>query len=169
MIVIGDMPVPDRKTDLSQQLAHLRWKRMQNERSIRSGIEATRSAQKNNAIVRLAENREEEKTLWMQSVIKDELQRPLVLSDEDVVKIHNEDIAVRNKLMKFAKRQLSTIDRLSTMVEGRLERDEGGREEQLSKLSKLQLVKRKVKKNLKENAEKKGIVPISPVPQKLWL
>lgn len=163
------MPVSDRKTDISQQLAHLRWKRMQNERAIRGGIEATRAQQKKHAIVRLAENKEEEKATWLNSVIKDELQRPLVLTDEEVVRIHNEDASVRNKFMKFSKRQLNTIDRLKQTVEGRLERDEGGREEQLHKLGKLEILKKKVKKNLKDNAEKKSVVPISPVPQKLWL
>ena len=77
----------DRVTDIEQQLAHLRWKRMQNERHIRSSLEVTKALQQRDKIIHVSVDSASEKSQWMTSVVRDELQRPLVITDEEIHKM----------------------------------------------------------------------------------
>ena len=69
---------------LEEQIAYLRWCRMQNERQIRTSLELTRSLQERDEILRVSHNKSTANTEWMHSVIEDELSKPLVLSDAEM-------------------------------------------------------------------------------------
>ena len=69
---------------LEEQIAFMRWRRMQNERKIRSSLEQTRSLQTKDELMRVSQDIGASKGEWMASVITDELSRPLVISDEEI-------------------------------------------------------------------------------------
>ena len=62
----------NRIQSIEEQLAHLRWKRMQNERKIRHGINTTKSMKEKDTILNLSIDNAGERATWMTSVIKDE-------------------------------------------------------------------------------------------------
>ena len=68
--------------NLEEQLAFLRWRRMQNERQIRRSLETTKSLAQKDELMRVSMDQGSEKSMWMESVIRDELSRPLVITDE---------------------------------------------------------------------------------------
>lgn len=76
-----------RATEIEQQLAHMRWRRLQNERAIRNALEKTKSVKQNDTMLQISVNHTNEKKAWMSSIIEDELARPLVLSDADSHKL----------------------------------------------------------------------------------
>jgi hypothetical protein len=89
-----------RVNDFEQQLTQLRWRRMQNERAIRNSLEATKVLKQKDTILGLAVDQSSEKTLWMSSIVRDELSRPLVVSDAELHQVQTEDDRVRKRLQK---------------------------------------------------------------------
>eukprot|EP01041_Mallomonas_annulata_P000520 gene520-996_t len=80
-----------RSTEIEQQLAHLRWRRLQNERAIRNSLESSKAMQQNDMMLQISVNHTNEKKIWMTSVIEDELSRPLVLPNADARKLKSEE------------------------------------------------------------------------------
>lgn len=74
-----------RITEIEQQMAHLEWLKAQNERAYRNTLEKTKVMHQNDIILKMSVDNNNERTLWMSSVIKDELTKPLVLSDAEIV------------------------------------------------------------------------------------
>jgi hypothetical protein len=86
--------------DLEQQLAHMRWKRMHAERAIRSSISITKNLQQQDTIIHMSTHNPEEKTSWINSVVMDELRRPLIVTDEELHNIQVHEAKVKTKLTK---------------------------------------------------------------------
>jgi len=84
--------------DIEQQIAQLRWERSQKERLIKSALETTKSLKTKDAIFQLSIDHAGEKALWQTAVVKDELSRPLVLSDSDMHKIQFEETLQKEKV-----------------------------------------------------------------------
>lgn len=74
----------NRITEIEQQMAHLEWLKAQNERAYRNTLEKTKVMHQNDIILKMSVDNNNERTLWMSSVIKDELSKPLVLSDSEI-------------------------------------------------------------------------------------
>jgi hypothetical protein len=91
-----------RACDLEQQLAQLRWHRMQNERSIRNSLEATKVLKQKDAILGLTVDHASNKAMRVSSVIRDELSRPLVITDAELHEIQREDNRVKKRLDKVS-------------------------------------------------------------------
>ena len=89
-----------RSRDIEQQIAHLRWRRQQNERLIKSSLEATRVLKQKDTILGLTVDQSSERELWTNSVVLDELSRPLVVTDEQLHNIQYEEDKVRKRLWK---------------------------------------------------------------------
>lgn len=47
-----------RLKSIEEQLAHLKWRKMQNERAVRAGLESTRAMIQKDAMLKVAVNRE---------------------------------------------------------------------------------------------------------------
>jgi disulfide oxidoreductase YuzD len=73
-----------RYVEIEQQMAHLEWLKAQNERAYRNTMEKTRVMHQNDIILKMSVDHNSERASWMASVIKDELSKPLVLSDAEV-------------------------------------------------------------------------------------
>jgi hypothetical protein len=89
-----------RAVEIEQQLAQLRWRRMQNERSIRAYLEATKVMKQKDTILGLTVDMSAERMTWLDSVVRDELGRPLVLTDEEVHNIEVDEHKVKKRLTK---------------------------------------------------------------------
>jgi len=160
-----------RVVDIEQQLAHLRWRRVQNERLIRGAIDQTKALQQKDTVIRLATNLAEEKASWMTSVVKDEITKPLVITDEELHKIQENEDKVKKKLSKFSQRQLNTVKKLAVKVETRLavECPQGtALENQMQKLAKLQILQRKISQQKKFIDRSKAFLEVKNVPEKIF-
>ena len=73
----------DREVEIEQQIAHLQWLKNQNERSYKKTMQKTRVTQQNDEILKIAVDKNNEKFVRMKNVIKDELSKPLVLTDAE--------------------------------------------------------------------------------------
>ena len=58
-------------------MAHLRWRKMQNESKIRSMIVASRQMHEQELLKQMSRDRAREKAEWMKEIIEDELAKPL--------------------------------------------------------------------------------------------
>lgn len=130
---------------MAEQLAQLRWRRSQNERSVKSALEATKTLKQKDTILNLTSRQNFDKSYWVNSVLKDELTRPLIISDEEYVNGNNADEAFKHRLLKYSNQQLDNIDRLADSVAGRTNRHEDAVKLKIKQLEDLQVIKDKLK------------------------
>jgi len=97
--------------DIEQQIAHLRWLRQQNERSIRQTIESSKILKQKDTILGLSVDQTTEKNMWTTKVVKDELTRPLVINDEELFQIQYDENRIKLRLHKYARQQLENVEK----------------------------------------------------------
>lgn len=88
-----------RAIEIEQQLAQLRWRRLQNERSIRNYLETTKVMKQKDTILGLSIDQSAEKIDWLDSVVRDELTRPLVLTDTEIHQVEVDEHRVKQRLI----------------------------------------------------------------------
>lgn len=96
-----------RAREIEQQLAQLRWRRMQNERNIRNYLEATKVMKQKDTILGLTIDQSAERMQWLDSIVRDELTRPLVISDEELHRVQSEENKMKKRLHKVNYRLVS--------------------------------------------------------------
>ena len=89
-----------RVTDIEQQIAQLRWRRQQNERSIRGALEATKVLKQKDTILGITVDSSAEKSMWTNSIVRDELSRPLIVSDQELHQIEYDEAKIKKRLLK---------------------------------------------------------------------
>lgn len=88
----------DRITDLEQQIAHLRWRRIQKERSIKNSLVTTKTLKQKDLVLSLSVDKPAERSFWTHSVVYDEVERPLVIDDAELYKIQEEEFRYKKIL-----------------------------------------------------------------------
>jgi hypothetical protein len=89
-----------RAREIEQQLAQLRWRKSQNERTIRNCLETTKVMKQKDTILGLTVDQSAERMHWLDSVVRDELSRPLVLTDAELHEIQYEDNSKKKRFVK---------------------------------------------------------------------
>jgi len=130
--------------DLEQQLAHLRWRRWQNERSIRNCLEVGNSMREKDTILNMSIDKAGERAMWMTSVVRDELQRPLVLADEEMNFFQDQHSKSKDRLRRNAERQHITLKSLRDNLENRTVSGEKGKRDIARKVRKLNNIERRI-------------------------
>ncbi|RYH18143.1 hypothetical protein EON65_27560 [archaeon] len=98
-----------RAVEIEQQLAQLRWRRLQNERSIKNYLETTKVMKQKDTILGLSVDQSAEKIDWLDSVVRDELARPLVLNDTELHQVEYDDNRMKNRLVRVSGVYICTI------------------------------------------------------------
>ena len=160
----------DRVTDIEQQLAHLRWRRMQNERHIRSSLEVTKSLQQRDKVMHVGIDSASEKSLWMTSLVRDELQRPLVISDEEIHKMQADEARVKKMLSKFAQVKLDTVAKLKKELQhqGEYVSSVKAKREQRDKMQAMDVIEKKIQTTIKAVGKRRDLVPVHQIPKKIF-
>lgn len=73
---------------------------MQNDREIKKAITVSRALKKKDAVLNYSTDKSTERFMWANSVVRDELQRPLVISDAELHYIQHEEVKAKKKLEK---------------------------------------------------------------------
>jgi hypothetical protein len=157
-----------RACDIEQQLAQLRWHRMQNERSIRRSLEATKVLKQKDAILGLTVDHASNKAMRVSSIIRDELTRPLIITDEELHEIQKDDNRVKKRLDKYANMQLDNVDKLTHMLETRLCRTKDGIRIRDEQMELLEGVKQKLQNNIRNIDQRKPYVDVKLVVEKIF-
>ena len=90
----------DRITEIEQQLAQLGWQRKRNERLIRMGLESTKMLKQKDSVLQISVNNAFEKSEWQRAVIRDEMSRPLVLSEAECIQILRNERVAKGSIIK---------------------------------------------------------------------
>jgi hypothetical protein len=91
------MPSQKRLKELEEQLAHVRWLKVNNGRKILQSLRQTKAIKQNDEIVEISTNHSSERSSWVQSVVKSELERPLVISDGEIHRLYEEDLLAKRR------------------------------------------------------------------------
>lgn len=160
----------DRVTDIEQQLAHLRWRRMQNERHIRSSLEVTKSLQQRDKVMHVGIDSASEKSLWMTSVVRDELQRPLVISDEEIHKMQADEARVKKMLSKYAQVKLDTVAKLKKELrhQGEFVSSAKAKREQRDKMNAMVAIEKKIQTTVKAVDRRRDLIQVHQIPKKIF-
>ena len=83
-----------RVQELEQQLAYLQWSKLRNERAIREAIEGSKVLKQGDQFLRAVSENSPDKKSWKATVLQDELNKPLKLTNEQLWVIKYERGAV---------------------------------------------------------------------------
>ena len=155
---------------LEEQIAFVRWRRMQNERKIRSALETTKSLQQKDELMCVSMDQGSEKSFWMASVIKDELSRPLVITDEELHRLQESDAKTKKKLRQFTQVKLGTVSKIqkSLKEQEKFISTEAARLMQKEKKASMKDIEKRTKKTLKEVEARRDIIPVVQIPPKIF-
>lgn len=138
-----------RERELVTELAQLRWKKSQNERAVRSGLEATKTLKQKDTILSMTALQSLNKSVWINSVLKDELSRPLIISDEDNVNNKKADLLFQQRLLKYSHQQLDNIEKLAEVVVSSGNKSDTALQTKAEQLISLQNIKNKLRGKIK--------------------
>ena len=155
---------------LEEQIAFVRWRRMQNERKIRQSLETTKSLQQKDELMCVSMDQGSERSMWMTSVIRDELSRPLVITDEELHRLQESEAKTKKKLRQFTQVKLGTIAKIQRELK---EKDpfittEAARQAQKSRKAGMKDIERRTKQTLKDVDARKDLVPVVQIPPKIF-
>jgi hypothetical protein len=137
-----------RVVDIEQQIAQLRWRRQQNERQIRSALETTKVLKQKDTILGITVDYSAEKSMWTNSIVRDELSRPLIVSDEELHQIEYDEAKIKRRLLKYAHQQLDNVNKMILEKEQRECKTELGEQIRVTQLEYLNNAKLKLQENL---------------------
>ena len=102
---------------LEQRMAHLQWRKAQNDRKIKSSLQRVKDMQEHDLLAQLAHDREREKAEWMQDVVEDELNQPLEVTEEFLQRFESHQQTARDKYNRQAKHHASSLAKLKAHQE----------------------------------------------------
>lgn len=155
---------------LEEQIAFVRWRRMQNERKIRSALETTKSLQQKDELMCVSMDQGSERSMWMTSVIKDELSRPLVITDEELHRLQESEAKTKKKLRQFTQVKLGTISKIQKNLkeQDKFISTEVARKAQKEKKASMKDIEKRTKRTLKDVEARKDLVPVVQIPPKIF-
>lgn len=157
-----------RAIEIEQQLAQLRWRRMQNERSIKSYLEATKVMKQKDTILGLTIDMSAERMTWLDGVVRDELARPLVLTDTEVHNVEHAEHNVKKRLLKYSEQQLHNLQKLEDVIGERNPRTVDGIRIRQEQLQNFEDIKVRLQENKNKVEQRKPYINVRQVVKKLY-
>jgi len=157
-----------RAIDIEQQIAQLRWRRQQNERQIRSALETTKILKQKDTILGITVDYSAEKSVWTNAIVRDELSRPLIVSDEELHRIEADDAKVKRRLLKYSHQQLDNVNKMIKEKEQRECKTLQGEQIPLQQLEYLNQAKDKLQQNLLDISNRKPYIQVKMAVEKLF-
>jgi len=155
---------------LEEQIAFVRWRRMQNERKIRQALESTKSLQMKDALMNVSMDVGSERSLWMSGVIRDELSRPLVISDEELHHLQESEARTKKKLRQFTQVKLGTISKIQNSLneQSKFISTEVAHKISMEKKASMKDIEKRTKKTLVDVEKRKDLVMSVQIPPKIF-
>jgi len=115
--------------DLEQQLAYLKWRRQNNEYMMKDAINRTKQLQERDQLQTLSVDRLDERTKWRKEIIRDELSKPLRISEKSLLDFEERQVKDQQH---YHNAMVSHIDTLKK-VKAKVKRRQQLQDEQLEK------------------------------------
>jgi hypothetical protein len=157
-----------RVIDIEQQIAQLRWRRQQNERQIRSALETTKVLKQKDTILGITVDYSAEKSMWTNSIVRDELSRPLIVSDEELHQIEYDEAKIKKRLLKYAHQQLDNVNKMIEEKERRECKTELGEQIRVTQLEYLTNAKKKLHENLVSIEKRAPYIDVKVAVKKIF-
>jgi hypothetical protein len=157
-----------RAIDIEQQIAQLRWRRQQNERSIRSALEATKVLKQKDTILGITVDYSAEKSMWTNSIVRDELSRPLIVSDQELHQVEYDEAKIKRRLLKYAHQQLDNVNKMIREKEQRECKTVQGEEIRVKQLEYLNSTKAKLQENLVNIEQRQPYIDVKVAVKKIF-
>jgi hypothetical protein len=157
-----------RAIDIEQQIAQLRWRRQQNERSIRSALEATKVLKQKDTILGITVDYSAEKSMWTNSIVRDELSRPLIVSDQELHQVEYDEAKIKRRLLKYAHQQLDNVNKMIREKEQRECKTVQGEEIRVKQLEYLNSTKVKLQENLVNIEQRQPYIDVKVAVKKIF-
>jgi hypothetical protein len=157
-----------RVVDIEQQIAQLRWRRQQNERQIRSALETTKVLKQKDTILGITVDYSAEKSMWTNSIVRDELSRPLIVSDEELHQIEYDEAKIKRRLLKYAHQQLDNVNKMIREKELRECKTELGEQIRVTQLEYLNNAKQKLQENLVSIEKRAPYIDVKVAVKKIF-
>jgi hypothetical protein len=157
-----------RAIDIEQQIAQLRWRRQQNERSIRSALEATKVLKQKDTILGITVDYSAEKSMWTNSIVRDELSRPLIVSDQELHQVEYDEAKIKRRLLKYAHQQLDNVNKMIREKEQRECKTVQGEEIRIKQLEYLNSTKAKLQENLVNIEQRQPYIDVKVAVKKIF-
>lgn len=157
-----------RVTDIEQQIAQLRWRRQQNERSIRTALETTKVLKQKDTILGITVDHSAEKSMWTNSIVRDELSRPLIVSDHELHQIEYDEAKIKKRLLKYAHQQMDNVNKMIDEKEHRVCKTVQGEEIRVKQLENLRNSKVKLHENLASIDKRTPYIDVKVAVKKIF-
>ncbi|CAM9606957.1 unnamed protein product [Ectocarpus sp. 8 AP-2014] len=106
----------DALSDLHTKLAHIQWRRHANDKSIRKALETTKRLQERDMMLQLSVDREGERARWTEAIVRDELARPVEISEMFLKDWEQREGETRKRQLKETKLHLKSLKRVERTV-----------------------------------------------------
>jgi len=157
-----------RAREIEQQLAQLRWRKSQNERTIRNYLETTKVMKQKDTILGLTVDQSAERMHWLDSVVRDELSRPLVLTDAELHNIQLEENTKKKRFAKYSRQQLDGLKKVASQIESRNPRTVDGIRIRQQQLDNFHHIKEKLENHIEDIDNHKPFITVKEVVPKLF-
>ncbi|KAF1333067.1 hypothetical protein FI667_g2945, partial [Globisporangium splendens] len=104
---------------LEEQIAHLNWRKVCNERQIQGTIRLSKQLQERDEYLRAAKTEAKDKREWMHGVIKHEFSKPLPLVAHQFDKLTSQLQDDEKKTQMTAKKHMAQIKSIQTKLDAR--------------------------------------------------
>ena len=101
-----------REIQIKQKLAHLQWKKMRTENQMQNMMHTSKRLHERDTMMKIANNRGYEKQKWMDYIIKDELNKPLEVTDKWMESLTSEKVKDKQRARTVSKNQIRNIQKL---------------------------------------------------------
>ncbi|CAM9954212.1 unnamed protein product [Ectocarpus fasciculatus] len=106
----------DALSDLHTKLAHIQWRRHANDKSIRKALETTKRLQERDMMLQLSVDREGERARWTEAIVRDELARPVEISEMFLKDWERREGETQKRQLKETKLHLKSLKRVERTV-----------------------------------------------------
>jgi hypothetical protein len=143
---------------------------MQNERQIRHALEATKSLQQKDELMNVSMDQGSERSLWMASVIRDEISRPLVITDEEMHLLQESEAKTKKKLRQFTQVKLGTIAKIRNTLQDQAKYISTETALKISKEKRAGMkdIEKRAKLTLKQVEARKDLIKVVQIPPKIF-
>lgn len=102
--------------ELETQMAHLRWRKMQNETKIRTVLSHSRRLHEEELFRDLTRNRSSDKAAWMRGIIEDELSKPLEVNEDFIRGFEQDQKRQRAQNLRNKRQHLKSVKNLQAQL-----------------------------------------------------
>lgn len=106
--------------------------------------------------------------MWTNSIVRDELSRPLIVSDHELHQIEYDEAKIKKRLLKYAHQQMDNVNKMIDEKEHRVCKTVQGEEIRVKQLENLRNSKVKLHENLASIDKRTPYIDVKVAVKKIF-